>query len=143
MKIKDIITTQPLWISPDTTLTKAALGMKVSGAGILPICENDRLVGTITDRDITVRGIAEGLDPKTTLVREIMSSDAVWCFEEQDIEEAAGIMEKWHIRRLPVLNQENRLVGIVSLADLAVQPETDSLAVRVLTRISEPAFATT
>src|ERR1700744_6580478 len=121
MKIKELITQKPLWIDPDTTLMKAAMGMKVMGVGLLPVCENDRLIGTVTDRDITVRGTAEGLDPKTTTVRSVMSADAVWCFEDQDVEAAAEIMKKNQIRRLPVLNQENRLVGIVSLGDLAVR----------------------
>ena len=118
MKIKDIITPEPQCISPDATLVEAAEDMKSLDVGILPICENDRLIGTITDRDIIVRAIAEGRNPQTTKVRDVMSSKIIYCFDDQNVEDAAGMMEKCQVRRLPVLDHDKRLVGIVSIGDV-------------------------
>jgi len=139
MKINEIITPKPQCISPNTTLAEAATDMKTLDVGILPICENDRLVGTITDRDITVRAVAEGYDPKTTKVEQVMSRGIICCFEDQDVEEAAETMEEGQIRRLPVLNRAERLVGIISLGDLAIRATEGDLAGRVLARVSAPA----
>jgi CBS domain-containing protein len=139
MKIKEIITPNPQCISPDASLIEAAEKMKKLNVGILPVCENDRLAGTVTDRDITVRGLAVRLDPKSAKVREVMTPGVVYCFEDQSVEEAAQIMEDNQIRRLPVLNQSKRMVGIVSLGDLAVRTHHETLAGEVLERVSEPA----
>lgn len=109
---------------------------------MLPVCDNDRLVGSITDRDITVRAIANDLDPRATTVRSIMTREVVYCYDNQDTKEAARLMEENQIRRLPVLSQSKRLVGILSLGDLAVRTGELNLAGEVLERISEPVFAT-
>jgi CBS domain-containing protein len=101
-------------------LVEVASQMRELDVGALPICENDRLAGMITDRDLVLRGLAEGRDPHSTPVRALMSPGIIYIFEEQDVEEAARLMEVKKIRRLPVLNSEKRLVGIVSLGDLAV-----------------------
>jgi CBS domain-containing protein len=111
--------------------------MRELDVGMLPVCDNDRLVGTVTDRDITIRGVARGLDPKSTPVREVMTHEVVCCFEEQSIEEAGRLMEERQIRRLPVINQDKRLVGIVSLGDLAVRTHSGILAGEVLEQVSE------
>jgi CBS domain-containing protein len=140
MKVKEIITPNPQCISPAASLI-AAQKMKTLNVGILPVCENDRLGGTVTDRDITVRGLAARLDPKTTKVRQVMTPGVVYCFEDQSVEEAAQIMEDNQIRRLPVLNQSKRMVGIVSLGDLAVRGHQETLAGEVLERVSEPVHA--
>jgi CBS domain-containing protein len=92
----------------------------------------------LTDRDITVRAVAEGRDPVTTLVREVMTADAVYGFDDQDVEDAARLMEQYQIRRLPVLNRAKHLVGIVALGDLAVHPGQQPLAGEVLEQVSEP-----
>ena len=89
--------------------------------GVLPVCNGDRLVGMLTDRDVTIRVVADGRDPKTTTVEQAMTRQVVYCFEDQDIEEAERVMEKHQIRRLPVLDRDKRIVGIVSLGDLAVK----------------------
>jgi CBS domain-containing protein len=89
-------------------------------AGILPVGENDRLVGMITDRDITVRAVAEGRDPDKTMVRDAMSEAVRYCFDDEDSEEIARRMGSWQVRRLPVLNRDKRLVGIISLGDLVI-----------------------
>jgi CBS domain-containing protein len=138
MKIKDIITANPRCIGPEATLMEVAIEMKNLDVGILPVCENERLIGTITDRDIAVRAVSEGLDPRVITVRKVMSRVVIYCFEDQDIWYAAQMMDTYQIRRLPVLNRDDRLVGIVSLGDLAVRTGAENLAGRVLERISEP-----
>lgn len=112
--------------------------MKALDVGMLPICENDRLIGTITDRDITVRAVAEGYNPNTTIVQEVMTRAMVYCFEDEDIAEAAVLMENRQVRRLPVINRDKRLVGILSLGDLAVRTHRERLVGEVLECISEP-----
>src|SRR3954468_8932396 len=120
MKIREVMTEMVELVDPDTVLRDAAQQMREAGIGFLPVGVDDRLVGTLTDRDITVRAVADGLDPKVARVREAMSKSLVYCFEEQDTSEAATLMAEHKIRRLPVLNSAKRLVGIISLGDLAV-----------------------
>jgi len=139
MKVGEILTPDPECVTPDTTITMAAQKMKALDVGLLPICQSDRLVGTVTDRDIVVRAIATGANPNTTTIGDVMSSEVVFCFEDEEIEQAAQLMEQRQIRRLPVLNGEKRLVGIVSLGDIAVRSPEGQLAGEVLERVSEPA----
>ena len=104
-----------------------------------PVYDGDRMVGMLTDSDINLRATAEGLDPTKTPVHEVMTPDVVYCFEDQPVEEAARIMEEKQIRRLIILNRDKRLVGIVSLGDLAVRDTEDPhLEEEVLERVSEP-----
>jgi CBS domain-containing protein len=112
--------------------------MRQLDVGSLPVCENERLVGMLTDRDITVRCVSEGFDPRTDLVREVMTPQVVYCFEDQDVTEAAKLMKEKQIRRLAVLNRQKRLTGIVSLGDLAVEAGNEQLAGETLEGISEP-----
>jgi CBS domain-containing protein len=137
MKIKDILTPEPQCISPDATLAEAGAKMKKLDVGILLVCKNERVIGALTDRDIVVRAIAEGLDPKTIRVSEAMSNDIFYCFMDQDIQDAVEIMATGQIRRLPVLDRDKRLVGIVSLGDLAVRLPPGVDATRVLRRVSQ------
>jgi len=113
--------------------------MKSLDVGPLPICDGERLVGMVTDRDITVRATAQGRDPNTTRVRDVMTEEVFYCFEDQEIEDAAEIMERAQIRRLVVLNRDKRLVGIVSLGDLAVETGDEELSGEVVRHVSEPA----
>ena len=106
--------------------------------GPLPVCDGDRLIGMLTDRDITVRAVAAGRDPRMTHVRDIMTLDVVYGFEDQDVEDAARLMEQYQIRRLPVLNRSQQLVGMVALGDLAVHAGTRPVAAEVLEQVSEP-----
>jgi len=138
MKVNEIITHDPEVIRPETALIEAAQKMKSMDIGMLPVCDGDRLVGVITDRDITVRGVAQGSDPKTARVQEVMTPEVIYCFDDEDVKEAAKKMEEKQVRRLPVLNREKRLVGIVSLGDLAVRTGKEHLAGEVLERVSEP-----
>ena len=140
MKISEILTPTPQCITPESTVTMAAERMKLLNVGMLPICDRDRLVGSITDRDITIRSTSQGANPNTTLVGDVMTKDIVYCFEDEDIEKAAEQMEERQIRRLPVLNRDKRLVGILSLGDLAVRTHREKLAGEVLERVSEPAM---
>ena len=139
MKISEILTPNPQCIGPETTLTAAAQKMKSLDVGILPICEKDRLVGTVTDRDITIRAVASGTNPNTGTVRDAMTPDIVYCFDDEDVEDAAELMEQKQVRRLPVLSRDKRLVGILSLGDLAVRTQREKLAGEVLERVCEPA----
>lgn len=139
MQLKDIMTPGVEVISPQATLQEAAQKMEQFDIGPLPICDGERLVGMLTDRDITVRAVAKGWDPRTTSVREAMSPELVYGLEEQDIQDAARLMEQYQIRRLPVVNRDKRLVGIVSLGDLAIEGANQALAGEVLEQVSEPA----
>jgi CBS domain-containing protein len=122
MKVSDIITRDVHLANPSQKLREAAAEMEKNDIGVLPVGENDRLVGMITDRDIAVRGISHGLGPDAS-VRDVMSSEVRYCFETDDVEDIAQNMADEQIRRLPVLNRDKRLVGIISLGDLAVSQE--------------------
>lgn len=138
--INDIMTSGVRCVPPSTTLCDAAKLMAELDVGGLPICDKDRLGGMITDRDIAVRGVGRGLDPKTTPVSEVMSKGIIYVYDDQDTEEAARLFETKKIRRLPVLNRQKRLVGIVSLGDLAVNGSM-SLGGEALKEVSEPSHA--
>ena len=118
MKVAKAMTADVQIASPSQTIKEAARTMGQLDAGSLPVGENDRLVGMITDRDIAVRAVAQGLGPDTP-VRKVMSAEVKYCFEDEDIGEVADNMGEIKVRRLPVLNRSKRLVGIVSLGDIA------------------------
>src|SRR5437773_12232064 len=139
MKVKDVMTRGAECTRPDATLREAADRMKALDVGTLPVCDNDRLVGMLTDRDITVRATAERLPPALGQVRDVMTPDILYCFEDQDVGEAARLMELNQVRRLVVLNRDKRLVGIVSLGDLAVKAGDGGLSGEALEQVSEPA----
>jgi CBS domain-containing protein len=125
-------------VRPDASLEEAARKMDDLNVGPLPVCDGDRLVGLVTDRDITVRATAAGKDPRSTPIREAMSQDLVYCYEDQDVQDAARLMQDKQIRRVPVLNRQERMVGIVSLGDIAAEGRDDRLSGEVLERVSEP-----
>jgi CBS domain-containing protein len=141
MQVKDVMTRGVECVPPDATLQDAARKMKDLDVGPLPVCDNDRLAGMVTDRDIAVRAVAEGRDPKTTHVRDVMSAGVTWCFEDDDIKDAARLMREKQLRRLVVLNRDKRLAGIVSLGDLAVETRDQRLAGKTLEKVSQPAGA--
>jgi CBS domain-containing protein len=109
-------------VSPTQTIRDAARMMAELDAGVLPVQQDDRLVGMITDRDIAVRAVAEGKSPDT-LVRDVMSNEVLYCFDDQEIEDVARNMGEVKVRRLPVVNRDKRLVGIISIGDLALNEE--------------------
>jgi len=140
MQIREIMTATVECVRPDDTLQDAARKMRDLDVGPLPVCgDDDRLAGMITDRDIVIRAVAEGRDPRTTPVREAMTEGIDYCFEEQDVEDAARTMQDRQVRRLVVLNGDKRLVGIVSLGDLATRSGDEEQTGGVLSDISEPA----
>jgi CBS domain-containing protein len=139
MKIKDIMTPHVECVGPDDTLQEAALKMKDLDIGPLPVCDRNHLVGMLTDRDIIVRAIAAGRDPRVTMVREVMTPGVVHCCEEDDAKEAEQLMQKWQVRRIVVLDRDDRLAGILSLADLA-EADNPQRVGEVLHHLSEPAI---
>ncbi|SFH26024.1 CBS domain-containing protein [Nitrosospira sp. Nsp14] len=136
-KISEVMSSDVQTISPDATIEEAAQEMRDGDFGLVPVAEDEELLGVITDRDIAIRAVAEGRDP-STLVREIMSEEVVWASEDDSVEDAARIMSDHQIRRLPVVDAEQRLVGIVSLGDFAVDSADIQLVVEALSDISRP-----
>jgi CBS domain-containing protein len=119
------MTSDVIIASPDDNLRRAAQLMESNDFGLLPVGENDRLVGMLSDRDITIRAVAKGLGPDCK-VRDVMTSDVKYVYEDETVEDAARNMETLQVRRLPVLNRDKRLVGIVSLGDLALRDADDA-----------------
>jgi CBS domain-containing protein len=142
MNIRDIMSQPVELVSPEDTVMTAARKMAELDCGILPVGENDRLVGVITDRDIVTRAVANGVDPDECYVREAMSTDVKYCYEDESLDDLARNMRMLQIKRLPVLNRQKRLVGIVSLADLALAGDTAPYAQQALSGISQPASTT-
>lgn len=143
MLIRDMMTPNVDVIRPDATLQEAAQKMRSLDVGPLPVCDGERLVGMLTDRDITVRATAEGKDPKSTPVRDVMTPDVIYCHDDRDLDEAARLMERHQIRRLLVMDKNQRLVGIISLGDLATRSdrENEELDEEVLEQVSQPGTA--
>jgi len=140
MKVKDVMTRGAQCVRPDETLQAAASKMKSLDVGPLPVCgDNDKLAGMLTDRDIVVRAAAEGKDIRTAKVREAMTEGVTYCFEDDDVNEAARLMRDKQIRRLVVLDRDKRLAGIVSLGDLAVETGDKNLSGATLEHVSQPA----
>lgn len=123
MNVSDCMTREVTVVSPNDTVQEAARMMAQIDAGILPVAENDRLVGMITDRDIAIRAVAAGKDPSQCRVRDAMTTEVRYCFEDEPISEVADNMAELQVRRLPVVSREKRLVGIVSLCDIAREHE--------------------
>jgi CBS domain-containing protein len=119
MQISEIMTPNPELIEPTANIREAAKRMRSENVGALPVGENDRLVGMITDRDIVTRAVAENCAPESTSVREAMSGGIFYCFDDEDVEAGARSMAEHQVRRLPVLNRNKRLVGIIAVADIA------------------------
>jgi CBS domain-containing protein len=130
MKVREIMTRDVRVASPEDVLQSAAQLMEKEDFGSLPVGENDRLVGMLSDRDITIRAVARGLAPDRCKVREVMTTDIKYVYDDESVDAAARSMSELRVRRLPVLNRDKRLVGIVSLGDLAVsepKPAGDAL----------------
>jgi CBS domain-containing protein len=136
MKVSDAMSRDVAVASPTESIRNAAKVMAKIDAGVLPVGENDRLVGMITDRDIAIRAVAQGKSP-TTKVRDIMSEEVLYCYDDQDLDEVAQNMSEKKIRRLPVVNREKRLVGIISLGDLARNEDAGKTG-ETISHISEP-----
>ena len=136
MKVSEVMTRDVQTIQPDQTVQQAASFMLNADAGSIPVTEGERLIGMITDRDIAVRGIANGYGPDT-LVRELMTNDIVCAREDENVADVASKMSGSQVRRLPVIDSEDRLCGIVSLGDLARETSGES-AHQALEGVSQP-----
>jgi CBS domain-containing protein len=138
MKIREMMTKGTRSVSPETPVIEAAGLMRLHDIGVVPVIEADRVVGMLTDRDIVLQVVADGDDPRTTLVKDVMSTGSISIFDDQAVEEAVELMQKYQVRRLPVLSRDSKLVGIVSLGDIAVDVHA-GLSGKVLKEVSEPA----
>jgi CBS domain-containing protein len=138
MQLSQIITRNVETVGPETSVKEAAQRMRSLDIGSLPVCDGRRLLGMVTDRDITIRITSAGRDVDTTPVSEAMTPDVAYVFEDDDVQQAARVMKERQIRRLPVLDRGRNLVGIVSLGDLSGTGD-DKLSGDTLEQISEPA----
>jgi CBS domain-containing protein len=136
-QVKDVMSKDVKVVNPDMTLQQAARMMSDGDFGMMPVGENDKMIGAISDRDIAIRGVAEGKGPATT-VREIMSTKIFWAYDDETVDRAAELMSEHQVRRLPVVNRDKRLVGIVALGDFAVDSHEIQPAAEALSKISEP-----
>ncbi|HKU87269.1 MAG TPA: CBS domain-containing protein [Casimicrobiaceae bacterium] len=137
MQLKDVMSRDVKLVTPETTIREAAQQMRDGDFGMLPVAENDRMIGAISDRDIAIRAIADDKGPATT-VREVMSEGICWAYEDDSVEQAAAMMSERQVRRLPIVNRDKRLVGIVSLGDFAVESADIEPAAEALSGISQP-----
>lgn len=135
-RIRELMTENPKTVSSDATVVEAARVMREDDVGLVPVVDGDRLVGTVTDRDIAIRVVAEERDPNNTTVRETASTDLVTIDPEQDLGEALRLMAQHQVRRLPVVEEDGRLVGIVAQADVARHGD-DSETGQVVEQISQ------
>lgn len=138
MQVGDLMTRAVEMISPEDSIQEAARKMADEDFGVLPVAEFDRLVGVVTDRDIVTRAVAWGRVPDKTCVRDVMSTDVAYVFEDDSSDEAARKMARLQVKRLPVLNRQKRLVGILSLGDMATVRLTRAEAGEALSAISRP-----
>jgi CBS domain-containing protein len=136
MKVADAMTSEVQLCTPDDTLRDAAQAMAALGVGLLPVTDNDRLVGMISDRDIAIRGVGMGRGPDGK-VGDVMTAEVKYCYEDQDLDEVSAVMGDIRVRRLPVLNRNKRLVGIVALGDIALM-QINSRTGAALSGISRP-----
>jgi CBS domain-containing protein len=136
MQVQEIMTPAVEIADPNMTIRDAARRMRAENIGALPVGENDRLVGMVTDRDIVARAVADERSAGNTTVREVMSEGICYCFQDDDLNQAAELMAEHQVRRLPVLNRDKRLVGVVALADLGRSEQ--KAGQRALQGVSEP-----
>jgi len=139
MQVKDLMTLDVEVVRPDTPLREAAEKMRSLNVGVMPVCDGTKLLGMLTDRDITVRATALGRDPNSTTVGDTMTPDVAFCYEDQDVSEVAELMQQLQVRRIPIVNRAKELVGIVSLGDIAVDGTNDKLSSQVIEDVSQPA----
>ncbi len=139
MQIKEIMTQNPQWISPETTAQEAAQKMQELDCGFLPVGENDRLIGIVTDRDLALRGYGTGKNASTP-ISEIMTESVLYCYENDETEATAQNMQENQVRRLIVLNnrQDKRLTGVVSVADIACSTTSDETCGQLIEGVSQP-----
>lgn len=119
MKVREAMHKRAEWCEPSTPVRELAKMMKAQDIGALPIGENDKLIGMVTDRDIAIRAVANGQDLSKVTARDVMSKKIIYCMEDEDIEDAIHVMEEKKVRRMPVINAQKRMVGMLSLGDIS------------------------
>ena len=137
-KLSDIMTRDVQVVPPTCTVQEAAEQMRKLEVGALPVCDGRKLLGMITDRDIAIRSSAKGQDPKVTKISDVMSSEVAWCFEDASVQDVVRTMQSKEIRRIPIVDREKKLVGIVALADVANSRASDQTKSDGLEGVSEP-----
>jgi CBS domain-containing protein len=135
-QLKDVMSRDVKMVTPQTPIREAAQQMRDGDFGMLPVADHDRMVGAISDRDIAVRAVADDKGPDTP-VRDVMSPGICWAYEDESVEQAARIMSERQVRRLPIVNRDKRLVGIVALGDFAVETQEIEPAAQALSGISQ------
>ena len=138
MKVSEIMTPNEEVVSPGATLQEAAQKMRDLNVGSIPVCDGERIQGIVTDRDITIRGTADGYEPSSTSVDRVMTAGVRWCYEDDEIEAAEKLMREHQIRRILVMNRNKDLVGIVALGDIAVDANQEWKTAQTLEGISQP-----
>ena len=136
-QLKDVMSHDVKILSPEASVKDAASQMRDGDFGLMPVGENDRMIGTLSDRDIVIRAVAQGRESNTK-VRDVMSENVLWAYENDSVEKACQIMSDNQVRRLPIVNADKRMVGIVALGDLAVEPGSLAPARDALSNISQP-----
>ena len=139
MKVREIMTKMAQTIVPDATVEQASQKMRDYNIGLLPVVEEDKILGVVTERDIVVHAVAEGRHPHLTTVREIMKEKPSSCYEDQSVTEASRIMEKHHVRRLIVMNRRHKLAGILTITDFALKISNEELSGHLLHRVAAAA----
>ena len=137
MQVSQIMNRNVRVIRPDTNVRQAAQEMKTLDVGALPVCDGQSLLGMITDRDIAIRAVADAKDPQNTRVSDIMSPEVVWCFDDASTEEVAAKMADHQVRRIPIVDRQKKLVGVVALADLATSQEDSDTKADTIEGVSE------
>lgn len=135
MKVSEIMHRKATWVTPATSLQEIARMMRDEDIGAVPVGDNDRLVGMVTDRDITCRGLTNGSKINELKAKDVMSKGIFYCRDDEDIDDAARIMEKERVRRLPVINDKKRMVGMLSLGDISARANT-GLSAEVMKAVS-------
>ncbi|MEW6705076.1 MAG: CBS domain-containing protein [Pseudomonadota bacterium] len=137
-QIRDVMTSGVRTVSPDDSLQRVAQCMDELNVGAIPVCDGEKLIGMLTDRDIAVRAVAAGKPADTTCASDVMSSNVRWCYEDQDVDDVLDEMRDSQIRRVPVVDRQHKLVGIVSLGDLAERSGQPPRVAETLRDISTP-----
>lgn len=137
MQAKELMSKKPEFLPPSATLKQAADQMRAHDYGFIPIGENDRLIGAVTDRDLAIKAVADGLDPNKKTIKEVMHKGIHFCFEEDSLEEVVQKMEKLQVRRLVVLNKDKRMTGIISLGDIATRSKNPELCSELTEAVSQ------
>ncbi len=135
MKVRDAMHRNVTWVDPNTPVQQIAQKMRDQDIGAIPVGENDRLIGMVTDRDICCRGLADGRDPSKLTARDVMSKPIIYCNADDDLTAAIQVMKKNKIRRLPVINESKRMVGMLSLGDIS-QQASEHMSAEIMKAVS-------